>query len=544
MNCHHIKQSGKPASWLHSLVCRDCRMSQRTDDLLAFGIVQLRNQSFTHSALNRTLAALELSSIREDYARRQRLRQRALRRLTAAATVIVGIIGWLHYMDWMPAELPSSAPQQETSRYTALAARVEGRNRNFGPIFKAIQVLEDPPKSHPALQTDTLGRFVADNAPSLRILCADLTTPYHERILRRSQDQTLGVFRVQPLFALLQADAVWKASQGDRSGGIEAALKLVAFSQNIAGGGSYLTHRVGTEWQNRGRRLVWRLLPDMSAEEALQACKQMEAIRERHAPLLAMLRWERDSGVSVRRNLLLTPDWRWNIANDFVRRDSVLPGVERLLTAASLYTLSNRRILQNYYAEMDKVETDWSRPYTSGDALPSAEPRDRINQMLEYGGENADPSSPAFPGPRFRDAQNETQNALLAAALALHAYRLEHGAYPPTLQALCPKYLSEVPADPFKPETVLRYVQAHAKFFSQDEATRVDAGSKSFDGTVTFPPYLLYSVGPDGVDQHGAIIVRKPQPYNPKASSQPMSFSEACRVMADSKGDIIAGVNF
>ena len=544
MNCQRVNRSSKPAGWLHSLVCAECRAARRTDDLLSFGIVQLRKQSFAHIALNRTLAALDLSSIREDYAHWQRLRRRTLMRCAAVAAATAGCIGWFRYMDWMPAELPSSTPKQETHRYTALAARVKVRSLNFNSIFNFIQGLEHPEKSNILPQAEVIRRFVADNAPLLHVLGADLTTPYHEGIPLSRQKQTGDVFRVQPLFALLQADAVWKASQGDRSGEIGSALKLIAFSQNIAGGGSYIARLVGTEWQNRGRRLLWRLVPDMSAAESLQACEQMEAIRKRHVPLLAMLRWERDSGVSIRQDLLLTPDWRWNIANDFVRRDSVMPGVERLLTAASLYTLSNRRILQNYGAEMDKVEADWSRPYSSGDALPSVDRQDRINKMFKYGGEYDEPATPAFPRARFGDAENETQNALLTAALALHAYRLDHGAYPSTLQALYPKYLSEIPADPFKPGTVLHYVQAHAEFFSQDEAMRVDAGTKSSDGTVTFPPYLLYSLGPDGVDQHGAVIVRQPQPYDPKAPSLPTSFSESCKVLADSKGDIVAGVNF
>ena len=109
---------------------------------------------------------------------------------------------------------------------------------------------------------------------------------------------------------------------------------------------------------------------------------------------------------------------------------------------------------------------------------------------------------------------NQALNALLATGMALHAYRLEQGKYPSTLAALIPGYLPVVPSDPFA-DGPLHYRASGASF-------------------------LLYSVGPDGKDDGGRPIfdglqhpVRAPGDYDLRYA-----------VQQDSKGDIVAGLNF
>jgi hypothetical protein len=62
-------------------------------------------------------------------------------------------------------------------------------------------------------------------------------------------------------------------------------------------------------------------------------------------------------------------------------------------------------------------------------------------------------------------------------AVALAAYRADHGAYPAGLAQLCPKYLASLPRDPFV-DGPLRY-------------RRAETG------------YVVYSVGPNGEDDGG-----------------------------------------
>jgi hypothetical protein len=77
----------------------------------------------------------------------------------------------------------------------------------------------------------------------------------------------------------------------------------------------------------------------------------------------------------------------------------------------------------------------------------------------------------------FHRARADAQDHLFLTALALQAWRAEHGGYPDSLDALVPDLLDSVPADPFG-RGALKYRREGEK-------------------------YLLYSVGPGGQDHGG-----------------------------------------
>lgn len=72
----------------------------------------------------------------------------------------------------------------------------------------------------------------------------------------------------------------------------------------------------------------------------------------------------------------------------------------------------------------------------------------------------------------------EAHRRIVMAAIALHRYHLHHARWPQQLSDLAPAYLPEVPLDPFDGRP-LRY--------------KLDAEGR----------FLLYSIGPDGLDQDG-----------------------------------------
>ncbi|NOY42545.1 MAG: hypothetical protein GXP26_12005 [Planctomycetes bacterium] len=75
--------------------------------------------------------------------------------------------------------------------------------------------------------------------------------------------------------------------------------------------------------------------------------------------------------------------------------------------------------------------------------------------------------------------RERAQIRLLRVELAIQAWRVTHGSFPESLSKMVPKYLAEIPVDPFDPEGgLLRYRQT-------------DEG------------YLLYSVGYNGIDDDG-----------------------------------------
>ena len=100
-----------------------------------------------------------------------------------------------------------------------------------------------------------------------------------------------------------------------------------------------------------------------------------------------------------------------------------------------------------------------------------------------------DPNTGSFDTYLLRLAQAETGRRLCVAAIALKRYRLQHGAYPATLNDLVPAILPAVPTD-FMDGKPLRY------------RLRPDGD------------FLLYSVGEDGRDDDG----------DPTPASQSTSF--------------------
>ncbi len=82
---------------------------------------------------------------------------------------------------------------------------------------------------------------------------------------------------------------------------------------------------------------------------------------------------------------------------------------------------------------------------------------------------------------------------ILAAArvsLAVEKFRIDRKRFPETLAQLKPAYLAEIPRDYFRPAGELQYVRK--------------TGGEAAEGP-DFSGYLIYSVGPDGEDNHGGV---------------------------------------
>jgi hypothetical protein len=173
-------------------------------------------------------------------------------------------------------------------------------------------------------------------------------------------------------------------------------------------------------------------------------------------------------------------------------------GTSRSVTGYLIILRHGKRgLMENLTEGMDQMIREAGQPYRDAQPVPV---RDRLTDIFLG----------VFPKGRVRYEAGEAQNALLLAAMALRAYRLEKGSYPGSLDALVTGgYLSKVPRDPFG---------------GADHALRCRRTESGF---------LLYSLGPDGKDDGGEPI------DNPAAEGNARR-----NVMADSKGDVVAGVNF
>ena len=165
------------------------------------------------------------------------------------------------------------------------------------------------------------------------------------------------------------------------------------------------------------------------------------------------------------------------------------------LPALKIQFASKRTVMNNYTKYMDTLIANAKKPYPHNTQSPPL-PWDPLNQLLV----------PVYEKAGIRFFSCETQNNLLLTAFALRAYKMDHGAYPASLQALTPAYLKTIPTDPFTAGKPLRYKQ-------------------------TGKSYLLFSVGPDGKDNDG------------KPCKEGKAGTTGSSTSLSNKGDIVAGVN-
>jgi hypothetical protein len=106
-------------------------------------------------------------------------------------------------------------------------------------------------------------------------------------------------------------------------------------------------------------------------------------------------------------------------------------------------------------------------------------------EATEHGG-IAERFLPAWQAAARRFHHNQAHLRCAVVALATERYRVRHGQWPDSLAALAPEFLAQVPTDPFNDQP-LRYL-------------------KLADHVV------IYSVGPDGIDNGGNLVERDRAP--------------------------------
>jgi hypothetical protein len=219
-----------------------------------------------------------------------------------------------------------------------------------------------------------------------------------------------------------------------------------------------------------------------------------------------MLVTEKSSSQAVLHNLFQQPNWRASIKT-FAQSSANTKGAALAWTdqqEAEVQQLDGRTVLADHAAYLDQLIQAARSPYAERVKDPSP-PADIVARLL----------SPDTSHQRVKFVNSEAQNKLLIVALALRAYRVEHGSYPAKLSALIPTYLSSLPGDPFAASGPLRYKPSS-------------------------PGYIMYSVGPDGKDDGGKPILDSSQPAPEIAGLSDRRYL----VTEDSTGDVVGGVNF
>ncbi|MEO7715429.1 MAG: hypothetical protein ABIY70_04465 [Capsulimonas sp.] len=343
------------------------------------------------------------------------------------------------------------------------------------------------------LSAATQNRVVRDNAPALAALRQGLTRPYMtppERSSTATFDYVVDDRRLARLLAL-QADI--QAAHGDWAASAQTSLDGMQLGEDVPRGGILIHMLVGVAIDAIVREPLMRSVDHLDlagTRAALHRLQKIDANAQPYAPILQEEEWSMQAGLL---EMYQKPNWR----RDILQNGGFGTSPTDLKTRMAVAMTSKRQVMNNFTKYMDGqiAGARAHRPPTPFDYAAA----DPFLQVL----------APIYTGTATRYHDNRTQNAFLEVELALHAYLLQHHQYPETLADLTPDLLPAVPGDPFAFGKPVRYQK-------------------------TANSYVLYSVGPDGVDDGGKAIQDPNRRNGPK---RPV-------VEPQNKGDVVAGVNF
>lgn len=353
---------------------------------------------------------------------------------------------------------------------------------------------------HPMTALAERERLIAENSGALATLRSGLDQAYETPPLRSSQTVLPYYAKFRGLARFLAVDAGVHADRGDYGGAARSYLDAVEMGTQIPHGATVIGAYVGIACQAIGRKRVWPLIDHLNAAQAGSAARRLEKIGQLQFSPADTLQEEQWFGQASLLEMFRSPsELAENMTNTSEGDTTVNPSLHTAYACLFYMRYSKTRIMSDYNSYMDANVRRAREPY-SAQRVPIPLPHDPIVELL----------APVFEHFDVTAMKNMTQNGLLELALALRAYRLEHGKYPDSLSQLAPSCLSNFPTDPFTAGQPFRYKPI---------------GSK----------YLLYSVGPDGVDDGGKPIDTGPS----KSANKDQRYA----VMPDSKGDIVAGKN-
>jgi hypothetical protein len=409
--------------------------------------------------------------------------------LLAGIVLGIGVLGlwYWHDMDVIPVVTippapPLPRPNAEDTFVVAGSSLVFGT----GPVSRAAQgsglAIEPPLPDCVSL--------VESNASALVEMRGGLTQQYGASKLDPTSTAPSPITSIRILGRFVSFAVRTRVRQEDWTSAIGTSLDGIAMGASMTGRVSSLSYLAGIAVQNTARLNGWDAIPHLDGGTARASAERMEHIIAERPGGLALT--FTDMKYRVQAFLLDTyykP--RTEMASAIVKAAD-LPYPNKTRVPLSVKLLHKRNTMTAVTRYMDEVIAHVSQPQAwSEPPVPSPKGNKAASLLVLDEG--------IVHRYLFKADYTICENHLFLLALALRAYQCDHGAAPATLKALVPDYLTTVPADPF-----------------------------AFDGAFRFrlagTGYLLYSVGPDGVDDGGVAMTSK-------------------GVSDTSTGDIVAGVN-
>ncbi|MBC7805913.1 MAG: hypothetical protein H7145_07155 [Akkermansiaceae bacterium] len=276
-------------------------------------------------------------------------------------------------------------------------------------------------------------------------------------------------FRNLARLFVLSGDVLW--ANGNRHGATDDYLSAVTMGRRLPHRTVLIGALVGLACEAIGRRPLWDHVEQMDVGTASHCLKELNALQNEVLPFYITLEEESYTAQHVivesfeHPELLTDPDESEDERND-------------TYGSVFLYTkiVPRRVALDSFRGYMTQLIAQARQPYSIS-KVPPPLPKEPLTAGFV----------PIYSDARAKFVGNEAGDALLRAALALRIYQLRNGKYPKNLSALvAAKIMPAVPDDPFAfPGKPLLYKP-------------LPSGK-----------YLLYSIGPDSVDDNGKGIEGK-----------------------------------
>ncbi len=349
-----------------------------------------------------------------------------------------------------------------------------------------------------------LEALVTKNRRALELTRQALQVP-HEGFLASTEEdiaRQMEEHRItRQLARLLGDEGRFKAEVGDEAGAVQSYLDTLQLGQHIRRDASLIGILVSNAVESIAQAHLGKLLPNLNAIEAQAAVQRIEGLLAKRLPFAQSLQAEADFGAQRVRQLAQVPDHaplRAGFADELEAHYRELMAWETA-QAVQPYILSNQKPAPNEQlaAEMEAAVDAAQEAPGQPNAANALDTRTIAERVFA-------PIRPVIHRARLNEVRTQTFNALLLTSLALHAYQLENKEEAAELKQLVPKYLKAVPLDPFGHEEPLRY-------------------------TVRDGEYVLYSIGPDGLNDEGARL----STYDAKRHRY-------VGIESNSRGDIVA----
>ena len=292
---------------------------------------------------------------------------------------------------------------------------------------------------------------------------------------------------VESIARILIYESSMYASEGKYSNALKSRMDCYKLSAQISEGGNISNAANGIKIQNYGEWNIFNIISSIDEKTAKQAAKQMIEIDQSWVSLPQTLQGEL---WSIKRSIIghinsNTRSIKSNDRDDYRRSRSNKLSVEMM-----------NRFLANSLIDLDeyfnKIVKEAQKPYPLRKVIE--QPSDPVSQSFSFSSDTIN----------FSSTFAQTKRKLLILHLALRAYYLEAHEYPDSLTKLSPKYLPQLPTDPF-------------------------TNAKDFKYIKTASNYILYSIGPDLQDNGGEPMRDRQGQLNVRSSKR-------------NKGDIVIGM--